>query len=335
MYPQTVGVFPATGGLATSIINHLRKNIKASNLILIAHHPERLDKHKSDGATVRHADYDEPETLHRAFSGVNVLVLISYPSIEIEHRFNVRSHFLYVHQSQANPLSRFKAHKAAINSAFSSGVEHIFYSSLGFGGQFGETSVAQVMGAHLETEKYLMSHTGNQQHTFTSIRMGLYSESFPIYTSWFSLDDPADEVAIPHNGDGPGVAWVKRDELGEATAQLVCMYTWGPSGFPYTNGKVYLSGPREISLKETVEILGKAVGKPVGIREISVDEYTQLPQHGTKFTHHGKDLTREWTTAWEAIRQGETAHKDDFLKQLIGREPESFETTINALAGKK
>lgn len=191
------------------------------------------------------------------------------------------------------------------------------------------------MGAHLKTEEYLARSKGNQEITYTSIRMGLYSESFPIYTSWFSLDNPADEVTIPHDGEGKGVAWVKRDELGEATAELVHMYRHSPPEFPYLHETIYLSGPREISLKETVEILGRAVGKPLGIREISVDEYVQLPQHGTKFTYHGQDLTREWATAWDAIRDGEAASVRPLLKQLIGREPENFETTINALAGKQ
>lgn len=212
-------------------------------------------------------------------------------------------------------------------------MKHIFYSSLGFAGDLEETSVTQVMGAHIRTEQYLGGLPGPS--TYTSIREGIYSESFPIYTSWFSLEDPSDEIAIPHNGEGPGVTWVKRDELGEATAKLIVNYTRNPTSFPYLNRTILLSGSREVSLKETVEILGRAVGKPLPIREISVDEYTKLPQHGTIFTYRGVNLTREWASAWEGIRRGETAVVSPLLKEILGREPESFETTINALAGKK
>lgn len=146
------------------------------------------------------------------------------------------------------------------------------------------------MGAHIATEKYLSEKSGN--FTYTAVREGLYSESFPIYTAWFDLKNPADEVTIPHPGSGPGVAWAKKDELGEATAKLIVKYTQDPSGFPYLNGEILLSGPRELSLSDTVDVLGRAVGKPLKIREISVNEYASLPQIGKKHTYHGVDLSR-------------------------------------------
>lgn len=187
------------------------------------------------------------------------------------------------------------------------------------------------MGAHLQTEAYLSNQTN--KITYTSVREGLYSESFPIYTAWFDPSNPADEITIPHDGTGPGVAWVKRDDLGEATAKLIVSYAKNPAGFQYTNTNVLLSGPREVSLAETVEILGRAVGKPLRIREISVDEYVRLPQLGDKHTYHGVDLSREWATAWRAISEGETAVVSPALREILGREPEMYETTIQNLVG--
>lgn len=185
------------------------------------------------------------------------------------------------------------------------------------------------MGAHLETEKYLDSHPGN--FTYTSVREGIYSESFPIYTTWFDLQNPTDGIMIPHSGDGPGVAWVKRDELGEATARMIVSYTNDPAKFQYLNQRVLLSGPREISLAETVDILGRAIGKSIKIREISAAEYAALPQNADFLTYHGVNLSREWATAWEAITLGETAVVSPALEEILGREPESFETTIKSL----
>jgi uncharacterized protein YbjT (DUF2867 family) len=210
-------------------------------------------------------------------------------------------------------------------------VKHIFYSSLGFAGDLTNHSVAHVMGAHLETEQYLAGLT--DKVTYTSIREGIYSESFPIYTAWLDPANPPTEITIPHSGTGPGVSWVKRDELGEATAKLITSYIDHPESFQYLNSKVLLTGRREISLAETVDILGRAIGKPLKIREISIDEYVTLPQVGDKHTYHGVDLSREWATAWEAIRQGETAVVSLAMKEILGREPESYETTMQALLG--
>lgn len=224
-----------------------------------------------------------------------------------------------------------KVHQLAIDAAIANGVNHIFYSSLGFAGDLTEHSVAHVMGAHLNTEAYLSQQTS--KITYTSVREGIYSESFPIYTAWFDPANPADEIAIPHDGNGPGVSWVKRDDLGEATARLILSYMEDPQRFQYLNKKVLLSGQREISLAETVEILGRAVGKPLKIREISVDEYVKLPQIGDKHTYHGIDLSREWATAWQAIKNGETAVVAPDIREVLGREPESYETTIKKLVG--
>ncbi|KAF7588928.1 hypothetical protein BBP40_005006 [Aspergillus hancockii] len=307
-----VGIFPAAGGLGTSIINHLVKLIPASHLILIARKPENLTELIRTGATVRQADYEDPSSLDRVFDGVDVLMLISYASFEIQYRF--------------------EAHRNAINCACQSGVKHIFYSSLAFGGDLTDTTVAHVMGAHLRTEKYLADLTAKNHITYTAIREGLYSESFPIYTAWFDLAHPMEEIPIPHDGSPPGVTWAKRDELGEATANLLASYVKDPQMFPYVNRVLLLSGPREYSLRETVDILGRAVGRPVRIREISADEYAALPTHGTKHTYHGINLAREWATAWEAIQRGETAVVTPLLKEILGREPEDYETTIRELA---
>ncbi|KAJ6187995.1 hypothetical protein N7519_002903 [Penicillium mononematosum] len=306
-----IGVFPASGALGSSIVNHLAKLVPVSDLVLVARYPEKLHDLQQAGAKVRKADYDELSTLDTAFEGVDVLMLISYASFEIDHRI--------------------KAHRLAINAAVKSGVKHIFYSSLGFGGDLTDHSIAHVMGAHIETEKYLSSLQDTISRTI--VREGLYTESFPIYTSFFDPQNPADDVAIPHPGSGPGVAWVKRDELGEATAKLIVSYVNDPTSFEYLNKAVLLSGSREISLAETVEIIGRAIGQPLKIREISVDEYVNLPQIGDKHTYHGVDLSREWATAWEAIRRGETAVVSPALREILGREPENYETTIKALIG--
>ncbi|PYH49786.1 NmrA-like family protein [Aspergillus saccharolyticus JOP 1030-1] len=315
--PQ-ICVFPAAGALGTSTIKHLVKLVPASDLVLVARKPDALAELARAGATVRRADYEEPATLDRVFDGVDVLFLVSYASIEIQFRF--------------------EAHKHAIDAARRSGVKHIFYSSLGFAGDLAKTSVAHVMGAHLKTERYLAelqeSSSGpHNQMTYTAVREGIYAESFPIYTSWLDLHHPptTNEVLIPHPGDGPGVTWVKRDELGEATARLIADYARDQRGFAYVNRVLLLSGPREISLRETVEILGRVCGRPLAIRTVPVEDFVKLPQHGKKFFYHGIDLTREWATAWDAIRRGETAVVSPLLGQILGREPESYETTIQAL----
>ncbi|RAO72426.1 uncharacterized protein BHQ10_008438 [Talaromyces amestolkiae] len=334
MAEKKIGIFPAAGALGGSVVKHLSSLIPASSLILIARKPDSLAEYSRQGAVVRRADYDEDSSLSRVFDGVGVLFLISYASCEHEHRS--------------------RAHRKAIDAALHSGVKHIFYSSLAFAGNLTMSSEALVMRAHLDTETYLqeLSRTRAPDFTYTIIREGLYHESFPIYTSFFRPQDIIDvlndeqnrtqnggghgeiQIKIPHDGSGPGVAWANRDELGEASAKIVNLYMHDPLGYPFTNSTLLLSGPKVLTLDEVVAILEKLIrertGKDISIRikEVSVDDYANQPQVPPLLTYHGVDLSREWATAWQAIRNGECAVVSPVLKEILGREPEEFETTL-------
>lgn len=87
-----LAVFPAAGGLGSSIVSHLLalSPTPSSSLLFISRNPDKLTAAKAKGVTLRQADYDQPETLEGVFEGAETLCLISYPSIQIEHRFEVR-----------------------------------------------------------------------------------------------------------------------------------------------------------------------------------------------------------------------------------------------------
>jgi hypothetical protein len=212
------------------------------------------------------------------------------------------------------------------------------------------------MRAHLDTEAYLqeLGRTRAPDFTFTILREGLYHESFPIYTSFFRPQEVIDAVndennrrpdrsggaygeiyiKIPHDGSAPGVAWANRDELGEASARLVNLYMQNPLGYPFTNSTLLLSGPKVLTLNEVVAILEKLIRErtdmdvSIKIKQVSVKEYANQPHVPPLLTYHGVDLSREWATAWQAIRNGECAVVSPVLKEILGREPEEFETTV-------
>jgi hypothetical protein len=191
------------------------------------------------------------------------------------------------------------------------------------------------MQAHLDTEAYLDELARSPAHpnfTYTVIREGLYSESFPIYTAFFDPAAPVDEIKIPHDGSGPGVAWAKRDELGEATAKIIATYAHNPLAFPYLKKTLLLTGPKVLTLAEVVGILGKIIGKSdIKIKRVSVDEYAAQPQNPANLTYHGEDLSKKWATAWPAIANGECSVVTPLLRDTLGREPEDVETTLRKL----
>lgn len=191
------------------------------------------------------------------------------------------------------------------------------------------------MQAHLDTEEYLAALAAEDKgFTYTSIREGLYSESFGMYTSFFDPKDPIDEVLLPlFDGSGSGVAWVKRDELGEGTARLIEMFTKAPSAkeFQFVNQILLLSGPETWSLKDTIEFLGQTTGKKIPTRKVSVEEYARQDRVKQGLGTESVRKAILWATAFEAIRQGETGIVTPELEQLLGRRPEGFKQTIKEL----
>lgn len=226
-----------------------------------------------------------------------------------------------------------QVHRIAIDAARKSGVKHIIYSSLAFGGDCKPESRAFVMQAHLDTEAYL-AQIAKQDETFTytAIREGIYSESFPIYTAFFDLTSPSDIISIPHDGSGPGVAWAKQDDLGEASARLVANYATSPKDFPHINKVILLSGPKVWSLAETVEVVSKVTGKNISIREVPIEEYVRLPQIQSATSYGSGEAAAQMATAFEAIRVGEAAVASPLLRDILGREPEPFEETVQNMA---
>ena len=324
MTTAKIGVFPAAGALGTSIYTHLLSIYTPKDITLISRNPSKIpQKHISSGTTTRTADYDDPSTLTTAFTSLTHLILISYPSLEISHRAT--------------------AHQTAIKAAIASGVTHIFYTSLAFGGDCTSTSSAHVMQAHLQTESYLHSlTTTNPDFSFTAIREGLYTESCPMYTGFPDLLSPPDSVKIPHSGSssGPGIAWAKIDDLGEATARLAVNYVSQPNSQAisdeYRNQIVLLSGLRAYSIAETVSILGSVVDKEIKIQEVGVDEYAADPRVQGQLGSHGEgDVPTKWATSFQAVKAEECAVESTRLGRLLGREPETFETTVRAMVKAK
>jgi uncharacterized protein YbjT (DUF2867 family) len=119
--------------------------------------------------------------------------------------------------------------------------------------------------------------------------------------------------------------------LGEGTAELLRRFAENLKEFKFRNKTVLLSGTKVLTLQETVDILAKLVKKPVTIRQVSDEEFGRQPKVGPNFTYRGVDYGTAWASAFEAFRLGEASAASPLLRELLGREPEDFETTISSL----
>jgi uncharacterized protein YbjT (DUF2867 family) len=163
VFPKHISDFPpplmivltgATGGLGSQILKHILGLVPASSLRVSTQDPSKIPEQvRSSGVEIVRGDFGHPNTLDVAFAGADALLIVSYPSIAHEERVQM--------------------HTNAIDAAKRAGVNHIFYTSLAFDPAGG----AAVMRAHRDSEQYLKE----SGLTYTIIREGIYSESYPLY----------------------------------------------------------------------------------------------------------------------------------------------------------
>ncbi|MBT2655564.1 SDR family oxidoreductase [Bacillus sp. ISL-18] len=99
----------ATGKLGTKVVDSLLKAIPASELAVSVRNPEKAEGLRARGVEVRQGDFDRPETLDQAFTGIDRLLIIS---------------------ADGDNETRIRQHTDAVQAAERAGVKFIAYTSL-------------------------------------------------------------------------------------------------------------------------------------------------------------------------------------------------------------
>jgi uncharacterized protein YbjT (DUF2867 family) len=212
-------------------------------------------------------------------------------------------------------------HRAAIDAALQVGVEHIYYTSLGFG----NPSKAGVMRAHIRTEKYLRDLEKVGKCKVTVIREGLYNESWPLYFGYyFGLkEEKRREVLVA--GDGK-ISWTSISDMAFCTAKVLAAPRehWAGKTF-------YLSQKKSWSLRDIAAIVSKVRGEEVKIKIVSRREYEDfyVGKMGME-----RPSVEWWSSTYDALEDGECEIDDPTLEGLLqeaGRQPKPLEETIEEM----
>jgi len=98
-----------TGKLGAMVVETLLHSVPAEELAVSVRQPEKAEGLLTRGVTVRHGDFDQPETLDAAFVGVDRLLIIS---------------------TDGDNETRIRQHTAAVDAAQRANVRFIAYTSL-------------------------------------------------------------------------------------------------------------------------------------------------------------------------------------------------------------
>jgi NAD(P)H dehydrogenase (quinone) len=141
---MTIGVTGATGQLGRLLVRRLKENASAQVIALVRSPQKAADL----GVTVREADYDKPETLDNALTGIDTLLLISGNEVG----------------------KRIVQHRNAIEAAKKNRVKRIVYTSI----LHADTTPLSFGDEDLATEAAIRS----SGITYTILRNGWYTEMY-------------------------------------------------------------------------------------------------------------------------------------------------------------
>jgi NAD(P)H dehydrogenase (quinone) len=108
-YKMKILVTGATGKLGSKVVESLLKSIPASDLAVSVRNPEKAEGLRVRGVEIRQGDFDRPETLDNAFSGIDRLLIIS---------------------ADGDNETRIHQHTNAVQAAERAGVKFIAYTSI-------------------------------------------------------------------------------------------------------------------------------------------------------------------------------------------------------------
>ncbi|WGD36660.1 SDR family oxidoreductase [Lysinibacter sp. HNR] len=224
----------ATGQLGTLVIAEiLARGIPASEIIALVRDPRKALRLQEQGITVRQANYTDPPSLVAALAGVDRLLLISSDGIG----------------------QRLAQHKNVIDSAKTSGVKFIAYTSI----LQADTSQLTLAPEHKATEEYLVS----SGVTHTLLRNGWYTENYAGNLS--TARQTGTVVGITGNGK---VSSASRSDYAEAAAIVLTDAVHDGAVFE-------LSGDVAWSYEELAAALSSVIDREVIYQQVSTETYTQ------------------------------------------------------------
>lgn len=138
----------ASGQLGRLVIQGLLEKLPAAQIVAAVRDPAKVDHFAALGVQVRQADYDQPQSLERAFAGAEKVLLISSSEVG----------------------KRAPQHRAAIAAARKAGVQLLAYTSL----LHADRSPLGLAGEHRDTEAALAD--SGVPHVL--LRNGWYSENY-------------------------------------------------------------------------------------------------------------------------------------------------------------
>ena len=214
----------ASGHLGRRVVELLLEG-KEGPIVAGTRTPEKLKDLGAKGAEIRHADFEDPSSLDKAFTGVERLLIISTDALD-------------------QPGKRFAQHKNAVEAAQRAGVKHVLYTSMPNPEPGNPITFAP---DHYNTERALAA----SKFTWTILRHNWYSD--------YLIPRLSTAVAMGKLISAPGksgAAYITREDCARADAAALASTVM-------VNRTLNITGPAIVPNAELARLAATLTGKPV------------------------------------------------------------------------
>ena len=308
---KTILLCGVGGNLGTKAAEFLLEQYPHDRLIFTSPLAERLEPYAAAGVDTRVADFNDARSLSSAFTGADVMILISMPFVGQKRR---------------------DAHKNALDAAIKAGVQKIVYTSVVGAGTEGID--AYEVNDHVWFERYIRS----QPIHYLLLRNSQYAEA--MITNYLFAHENGSNVIANNMGDGK-MALISRIDCAKAAA-AAAMSDW-------EDRVIDVNGAQLLTIREFVELGNAVTGYSVRYKAISDEEnYRIFDAMGVPRKTEGEwegDAAKfpycsdGMVSFGRAIRKNQMAvFTDDFL-QLTGETPitltEMFKNCMDYQVGQR
>lgn len=277
----------ATGQFGSKAVEHLlNKGVDPSEISVMVRDPAKAISFKEKGIHIKEGDYNDHDSMVRAFRGVDKLLLVS--SNDRKAVENRTSH-----------------HVNVIKAAREAEVNHIVYTSFVRKPGYERSSISDFQNSHVESENFL-KQSGID---YTILQNGIYAEMILAFVG--DKVGKTENILFPA-GDGEA-SWVLREELAEAAAHVLT--TEGHKNKTYS-----LTNTESVGFIAIAEDISEVLNKKIRYTSPDINEFKVIMEKaGVPEMYIG--MFTMWGTA---LAQQTMNKEDDTLSTFLNRKPTSI-----------
>jgi NAD(P)H dehydrogenase (quinone) len=229
----------ATGHFGKTSIDFLiKKGVPASSIAALVRDETKAADLKAKGVELRKGDYEDYDSLVKAFTGIEKLLLVS--SSDISNRTG----------QQAN----------AVKAAKEAGVKYILYTSFVRKDETDASPIAWVAQSHINTEK-LIRESGM---AYTIFRNNLYLDFVPVF-----IGEKVLETGIFWPAGHTAGAYALREEMAEAAVNVL-------TSTGHENKEYNISNTGAWTFQQVADTISQVSGKNISYTSPARETYKSV-----------------------------------------------------------